>query len=63
MHDCHFCMESLEEGQAICPTSGRKTATATPAHYLRPGTVLNRKYLTLGLKLAIEEYYPKYYVN
>jgi len=43
---CAFCMNSLNEGDTVCPRCGRSGQDrAVSAHQLKPGTVLREKYL------------------
>ena len=42
---CYHCMKSINDGDAHCPHCGKSTAVKANPHHLRPGTVLNKKYL------------------
>ena len=42
---CFTCMEAVEDGAAFCPCCGREIICEVPAHQLKPGTLLQGRYL------------------
>lgn len=42
---CKFCMSPLAGTGRACPFCGRAQEGEQPPHHLKPGTVLNKKFL------------------
>ena len=42
---CIHCMNPIEEGATVCPYCNKAADAEIPAHHLRPGTVINGKFL------------------
>lgn len=74
---CPFCVARIDQGD-VCPHCNHIYTYKSKPHHLKPGTLLNNKYLvgrvlgeggfgityvgrdlTLDMKVAIKEYYPK----
>ncbi len=45
MSYCKYCMSPIEESDKECPFCGKNIETEVPAHHLKPGTILNGKFL------------------
>lgn len=45
MEYCAHCMSPLKGDAQLCGACGEKTGLTVPAHHLRPGTLLNKRYL------------------
>lgn len=41
---CNHCMTEISESEKVCPACGKEVTKECPAHHLRPGTILNRKF-------------------